>query len=178
MSLQHAERVKWLIFILWQDNNALHAAKEQLLVQWGPIDFQGPDHPFDASQYYEDEMGKGLSRQLISFAQLGSPDQLAQAKRECIELENRSKVQGHRVVNLDIGYLDHNKVVLASIKAAGQKIYLGQGVYADLVLRFREGEYRPLEWTMNDLRDGRYSRDLHQVRSLYLKQDRSPVSFQ
>ena len=76
-------------------------------------------------------------------------------------------------MNLDIGYLDHNKIVLASVKYAGQKIHLGDGIYADLIARYRGGRYQPFEWTVPDFRDGRYDGELAQIRRTYLNQLRA-----
>jgi hypothetical protein len=148
----------------------LPVALEQLTARFGVIDFEGPDRPFDLTSYYEAEMGANLQRRLLAFASLRSPEELALAKLTCIEIEKSlASTQGRRV-NLDIGYLDHNKLVLASVKAAGQKIYLKDGIYADLVARYAQGRYQPFAWTFPDFKDGRYDPELAELRSLYLQQ--------
>ncbi len=164
------ERVKLLVAILWSSGDALRAALAELSGKWGEIDFLGPDHPFDATRYYESEMGSGLMRRLISFLLLVQPESIRDAKLTCNDIEERLATAQGRLVNLDIGYLDHNKVVLASAKYAGQKIHLGEGIYADLVMRFREGRYQPFEWTFPDFRDGRYNDELAQIRRTYMSQ--------
>lgn len=137
---------------------------------WGPIDFQGSLHPFDQTNYYQKEMGNNLHRQLIAFQELRTPEELASAKLKCIEIEASFSVSTGRTVNLDIGYLDHNKIVLASVKGLSQKIYLSQGVYADLVARYSHGRYQPFEWTFPDFKAGRYDADLSAIRLRYLEQ--------
>jgi hypothetical protein len=115
-------------------------------------------------------MGSGLSRRIVSFYSLVPPDCLSSTKQKCNEIEDQLAGSKGRTVNLDVGYLDHNKIVLASFKSAGQKIYLGEGVWADLVARYRQGRYCSFEWTFPDFRDGRYDRELGQIREIYLKQ--------
>jgi hypothetical protein len=144
--------------------------------EWGEFDFLGPDHPFDATDYYQSEMGAGLVRRLASFGRLFPPEQIRQAKLTTNRIEDELADERGRRVNLDIGYLDHNKIVLASLKAAGQKIHLGDGVYADLVARWREGRYQPFEWTFPDFRDGRYDEELAAMRRLYLQQRKALCS--
>jgi hypothetical protein len=168
---QAVSPVKLLVAILWADTNALEAALRALREHWGEIDFAGPDHPFDATDYYESEMGAHLQRRLVTFAELVPPESIRQAKLTCNAIEQQCLTGGgKRGVNLDIGYLDHNKIVLASLKYAGQKIHLGDGVYADLIARYKHGRYQPFEWTFPDFRNGRYDDELAHIRRGYLEQ--------
>ncbi len=162
------EPVKYFVAILWTDAGKLDLACRDLQAEWGPFDFVGPDHPFDATDYYVPEMGPGQSRRLVGFAQLQSPELLAHAKLRCNALEDAFASSSGRTVNLDIGYLDHGKIVLGTAKGAGQKIYLSQGIYADLVARFKGGRYHPFEWTFPDFKQGRYDAELLALRAAYL----------
>lgn len=163
-----AEPVKLLAAILWTSTEALKSAVDEMTRLWGSVDFTGADHPFDLTGYYEPEMGANLNRRLISFQQLVPPEILVEAKHLCNRIEDGLAGSKGRLVNLDVGYLDHNKIVLASFKGAGQKIYLKDGVWADLVARYRSGRYSPFEWTFPDFRDGRYDAELARIRQLYL----------
>lgn len=161
------EPVKHLLALLWADARARDAARERAVRAWGPIDHEGPDHPFDATDYYEEEMGGGLMRRLVSFERLASPDELVDRKLEANRIELELLGARGRLVNLDVGYLDTSKVVLASGKFAGQKIHLGRGVWADPVCRYRAGGWETFDWTFPDFRDGRYGADLLEIRALY-----------
>ena len=164
------EAVKFFVAMLWADAAALPDAHARLVERFGAIDYEGPSRAFDLTNYYEAEMGMNLQRRLIAFATLRGPDELVQAKRACNDIENALSDSHGRRVNLDLGYLDHNKIVLASAKGAGQKIYLGNGIYADLVARYAEGRYQPFAWTFPDFKDGRYDVELGELRGLYLRQ--------
>lgn len=143
---------------------------DDLTATWGPIDYTSRDYPFDQTNYYEAEMGQGLQRLLLTFATLRTPEDLAAAKLRCNAIEDRNRLDGKRLFNLDLGYLDHNKIILASAKGLGQKIYLSQGIYADLVARYKHGRYQPFEWTFPDFKEGRYDADLAHMRQQYLQQ--------
>jgi len=88
--------------------------------------------------------------------------------------ENRKSVQTQRQegINLDPGFLDLHRVVLLSGKEGPQKIYLRDGVWADLVLLKNKGGYGDLAWTFPDLRDGRYNDFFLQVRAEF-KEEKS-----
>ena len=165
--------VKIIVAVLWADDAALRSALDELSGVCGAFDFAGRDLPFDVTGYYDDEMGEELRRRIVAFDRLRSPDSLPSLKLQANEIEASLSSERGRQVNLDIGYLDHHKVVLASMKAAGQKVYLGDGVYADLMFRYRGGHYVPFEWTFPDFRDGRYEEQLLEIRRMYMRQRRS-----
>jgi hypothetical protein len=135
---------------------------------FGSVDFEGPQHPFDVTTYYEDEMGPGLTRSILGFTGPHYADILVGAKLACIELEKGSAIEGKRMMNLDVGYLDHNKIVLASTKGAGQKLYLDSGIYADYVARYAHGAYNPFDWSFPDFKDGRYNKEFTTMRNSLL----------
>ena len=82
------------------------------------------------------------------------------------KIECKFAVDGSRRVNIDPGYMDFHKLVLASVKFLGQKIYLGKGVYADPTLYYDKG-WKPYDWGFPDFRDGRYNDFLTLVRRAY-----------
>lgn len=165
--------VKRLIAVLFACEEALDEALAHVAGYWGALDFRGSDHAFDSTAYYAPEMGLDLKRRLIAFEHLMSPEDLPRDKLTCNHIEQRLSADLGRRVNLDVGYLDHNKLVLASLKPAGQKIYLGNGVYADLIARYRNGRYQSFEWTFPDFADGRYDRELSRIREHYISQLRA-----
>jgi hypothetical protein len=167
---QEVDPVKLFVAVLWADAGVLQNAVKRMEAIWGKIDFVGPDHLFNSTDYYRPEMGSNLNRRLMSFEGLVPPEQLSNAKHISNEIEAMLAMDSKRSVNLDVGYLDHNKIVLASFKGAGQKIYLSNGVWADLIARYRSGRYQPFDWTFPDFKDGRYDSELSKIRDIYKKQ--------
>ncbi|MFP3984053.1 MAG: DUF4416 family protein [Desulfurivibrionaceae bacterium] len=162
--------VKYFIAVLFSSPDLLSLARNVLQENWGKMDLEGDPRLFEVTDYYQAEMGGTLYRSIISFKDLMNPAEIVERKLRCNDLEDTLALENKRRVNLDAGYLDHNKVVLASAKAAGQKIYLGRGIYADLAGRYRSGRYQPFEWSFPDFKDGRYDRELLLIRKEYLRQ--------
>ena len=162
--------VKYFIAVLFRDDECCAKVKNELVARWGRIDLEGTNHPFDVTDYYESEMGTPLYRRLLAFETLYVPTLIVAMKLQCNDIETALAHNGKRTINLDAGYLDHNKYLLASAKQAGQKVYLDRGIYADLSGRYKAGNYRPFEWTFPDFRDGRYDEELLAIRRLYREQ--------
>jgi hypothetical protein len=134
----------------------------------GPVDMVSAWLNFDFTTYYDREMGAPLSRRLVVFKPLVEQTQLAAIKGITNRLEHQYQDQGRRRVNIDPGYLLPERFVLATGKNFTHRIYLGQGIYADLTLIYQKGAFRTLPWTYPDYADGRMIDFLTLVRHKYM----------
>ena len=159
--------VKLVCGLLYSDEERLQRARELLEIRFGPIDYKSRVFPFDITNYYEDEMGAPIFRLFYSFRDLIHPKELARIKIECNEIEDELAVEGKRKVNLDPGYMDYDKLVLASAKYNAHKIYLDFGIWADLTLTYRRGRFIPSEYAFPDFKTGMYEKDLLFIRARY-----------
>jgi len=137
---------------------------------FSPVDYRSPVYPFDHTHYYEEEMGSSLSRILLSFERLISPDTLEEIKHLTRVVESIYSHGANRNINLDPGYLDLDKVVLASAKYGRQKIPLKDGIFADPTLEFTRHDFKPFEWTFPDFSTQLYYEDLRHIRVIYKHQ--------
>ena len=154
--------------LLYKETKQLDLAIEALTTAlMAQVDFLGSPHPFDQTDYYAQEMGDGLQRVLVSFSPLVEPTFLVEARWKAHAVENQLAKAGNRTINVDMGYLDLFKLVLASFKPRGNKIYLDQGVWADMTLIFEKGRFQPLPWSFPDFKSGVFDKDLLDIRSRY-----------
>ena len=145
-----------IIGAIYSDPQWLIKAKSAMQRQGWEIQHQSQIFPFDQTDYYSTEMGEGLRRCFLSIKGLHSLEFSADWKLKTAEIEQQLSNKGKRRINLDPGYLDLSRVVLLSGKEGSHKIYLRNGVWADLVLLKDKGGYRNLPWTFPDIRTGRY----------------------
>jgi hypothetical protein len=160
-----------LIVSAFAPNQALLAeAREALVQEWGAVDSESDLLPFDHTAYYEREFGPGLVRRIWSFERLVDPGSLAAIKARTNALEGRWTVDGRRQVDLDPGYVSSAKLVLATTKNHGHRIYLGEGIYAEVTLGYRDGAFRPWPWTYPDYATPAYCHLFEAIRQRYLHQ--------
>ena len=171
-----ATPVKLFAAVLHGPGAPLEPCLEALGAAFSPLDFRGAPHPFTCTDYYAAEMGPDLARCLVGFERLADPAGLVAAKHAAAAVEARFAVGGRRTVNVDPGYLDLFKVVLASFKERGNKVYLGQGVWADVTLTWRRGGFVPLPWSFPDFRAGTYDAELTRLRARYREQLREAAA--
>ena len=129
-------------------------ARRRLESAHGPVALASAEFTFDQTRYYEKTMGSGLLKQLWAFAELIAADRLPEIKRSTNALE-RELAAGHdeaRPINLDPGYLVQGKFVLATTKDQAHRLYLRDGIFAEVTLHFQAGAYRPWPWTYADYR--------------------------
>ncbi len=162
--------VKLIAAVLHHPDADLEMASEMMEDAFSPIDVKGEFFPFVESDYYGPEMGDGLVRGIVSFEDLVAPGGLAAAKLKARKLEDTLRLEGGRTVNIDIGYLDMFKVVLASFKGRSNKIYLSEGVWADWIMHFEGGEFKAFVWSFPDFKSGIYDVALKKIRTRYKTQ--------
>lgn len=134
---------------------------------FGGIDLVGPWMDFDYTDYYAPEMGKPLYRRMLVFKNLIAQSDLARIKLRTNDIEIQYAQGGKRRVNIDPGYLLYERFVLATGKNYSHRIYIGQGIYADLTLVYQKGAYQPLPWTYPDYADAAMGDFLIRVRQKF-----------
>ncbi|MDE0318064.1 MAG: DUF4416 family protein [Candidatus Poribacteria bacterium] len=164
--------VKAIIAVLIAELPILPKVYQQLTDQFGTIDYTSELLPFTSTTYYETEMGKGLQRQFISFEKLIDAGTLADRKLFTNQVEQAfiEKDTSRRRVNLDVGYVCMAKLVLASTKDHAHRIYLCDGIYAEITLRFYRKTFQPWEWTYPDYRSPAYIAIFNHIRTIYREQ--------
>lgn len=163
---------KYFVALLSSSREILAQVENDLVEVMGEIDGKSEARSWAASKYYETEMGAGLLRRFLSFSALASPENLSAVKLHTQQIEDRYRAtaSGGRRINLDPGYLDAYKVVLASTKNAGQRLYLCSGIYAEATLLFYDGGFHGLDYTYADYLWSETLAFFTQLRAVYLAQ--------
>lgn len=133
----------------------------------GSLILSSPPVPFTVTRYYEPEMGPGLMRFYAAFGRLMPANKLVELKHRTAEIEAGRSMSGRRAINMDPGYLDLHKVVLASFKEGNYKIYLDRGVWADPVLGYADGAFHTQPWSFPDLSSGAHMTFFFEARTAY-----------
>ncbi|HTY45607.1 MAG TPA: DUF4416 family protein [Patescibacteria group bacterium] len=162
--------VKLFTGLIFQDSAIFEQAKAVLARHFGRIDLQSSILPFIHTDYYEKEFGTGLKRAFVSFARLIPAEELSRIKVKTNQIERKFCRAESRRINIDPGYLDLGKLVLASTKDHGHRIYLGRGIYAEVTLFFQDKTFQPWPWTYPDYKTAGYIAVLNQMRACYAGQ--------
>ena len=147
--------------------------RARLTAAFGEIDMASDLYPFDLTRYYDAEMGTPISRVFFAFADLVPAARLASIKKAANDLEaifagiNQTV---RRPVNLDPGYLEESKIVLASTKNFYHRIFLADGIYGEVTLHYSAGAWHSFPWSFPDFRSGRYDDFFTQLRRVYRSQ--------
>jgi hypothetical protein len=165
--------VKLFVGVLTSVPSLLPEIEERLSAIFGIIDAVSDVFPFDQTHYYEEEMGAPIKRRFFSFAALIDPSEIAaiKVKTNGLESEIASAYPGkQRPVNLDPGYLEQSKIVLASTKNFFHRILLSGGIYAEVTLHYQDGEWKCFPWTFPDYKSAAYRDFFSSLRGIYRDQ--------
>ncbi|MDR4507467.1 MAG: DUF4416 family protein [Candidatus Brocadiaceae bacterium] len=166
--------VNLLIGVLTSIHELFEIIEKELESYFGAIDLRSDILPFDFTKYYDNEMGKGLQRQFFCFEELIAPERIARTKIQTNSIEesmaSTKKYLVKRPINLDPGYLNESKLILASTKDFSHRIYLQDGIFAEVTLNYRDkGKYEAFPWTFPDYQSSAYHEFFLKARELYVK---------
>lgn len=171
--------VKLIMGMISPNADLFDQLTQTLVEKFGPVDLKSNVFNFDKTDYYEEEMGKDLKRQFLSFCELIETRELVEIKLFTNSMEEKfslSKDEPSRLINLDPGYLDCTKLVLANTKDSPNRIYLRERIYAEITLYFSQGTFKFRPWTFPDYKTREYIETFNQIRKLYISQRRNIIS--
>ena len=137
MISRHPESVEWAI--------------EKISEHWGKPVLQSPPISFEAGGYYRATMGDGLLKTLVAFEGFCDPGELAGWKVATNHWEKEYAANcSHpetRPLNLDPGYTSQAKLVLATTKDRDHRIYLRDGIFAEVTLTYVRKTWEHHRWS-------------------------------
>ncbi|MUM76240.1 DUF4416 family protein [Pseudodesulfovibrio sp. F-1] len=139
----------------------------ELETRFGPAGHVSELFPFDQTGYYDEELGTPIGRRLLAFDALRPLDELARIKLDTNAIEAAHAAGTRRCFNLDPGFLTLERLVLATGKNFSHRIYLGQGIWADLTLIWQRGRWSDFPWTFPDYAGPEMKSRLTKLRQLY-----------
>ena len=169
---QEFEKEKLIIGIIYSDKEILSIALTALEKCFGKIEDVSEEFSFSKqfSDYYDKELGGEGLRRIYSFERLIEPELQAQIKTFTNELEQTLSVDGNRHINIDPGFINHGRLMLATTKAAGFRIPLKNGIHTELTLFYARGGWHKFPWSYRDYQSERVQQFLTEVRKKYLAQ--------
>lgn len=168
--IKRHQAVKLTIGFIFKEESIYQESKVILEKRFGKIDFESQTLPFCHTDYYEKEFGKDLKRKLVSFKKLIEPCDLPKVKIITNKIEKELSTGVSRTINIDPGYLDFSKLILASTKDYRHRIYLNRGIYAEVTLFYQEKTFKSWEWTYPDYKTSDYIAIFNRIRQIYAEQ--------
>ena len=165
------EKEKLIVGVIYNDEQIYDRAINMLKDAFGEIDGESERFSFsrEFSNYYDDEIGGEGQRVILSFADPVDPARQAEIKKATNDMERiLSDENGNRLINLDPGFINHGRLMLATTKKAGFRIPLEDGIYTELTLFWAKGAWHKLPWSYRDYQSERVQKFITEVRKKYL----------
>ena len=168
------EKEKLIIGVIYHEEETLRRALGILTEEFGEIEAVSEEFSFskEFSTYYDEEIGGEGLRRIYSFKDTVDPSRQAEIKLRTNEIEAELSVDGLRKINLDPGFINHGRLLLATTKETGFRIPLSDGIYTELTLFWARGGWQKLPWTYRDYQSERVQKFITEVRRTYLAERR------
>ncbi|MBR2465920.1 MAG: DUF4416 family protein [Clostridia bacterium] len=173
-ALYDFEYEKLIVGVIYHEKAVLEEGLRMLTEEFGETEDMCEEFSFskEFSEYYDDEIGGEGLRRIYSFKRLVDPSRQAEIKTKTNEMEKKLSDGGNRKINLDPGFINHGRLMLATTKKAGFRIPLADGIYTEMTLFFAKGNWQKLPWTYRDYQSKRVQDFLTVVRRKYLAERR------
>ena len=163
-------KAKLFFAILYSDEAVFTQALKDVTEKFGKMDEESSSFRFDLTDYYEEEMGAGLEKKIVTAEKLIDKSILAEIKLYTNSVEEKYQGEGgSRRINIDPGYITASKLVLATTKNYQQRIYLRDGIFAEISLNFKKGRVEFNPWTYPDYKLKTTTDFFLKVRNEYMK---------
>ncbi len=166
------EKEKLIVGVIYHEKEILEEAMKILNERFGECDGMCEEFSFskEFSDYYDGEIGGEGFRRIYSFKETVDASLQAEIKEFTNDIEVRFALEGNRRINLDPGFINHGRLMLATTKAAGFRIPLKRGIYTELTLFYAKGEWHKLPWSYRDYQSKKVQDFLTETRKIYLSQ--------
>jgi hypothetical protein len=166
------ENEKMIIGVIYHEKRIYDEVLSILTDKFGPIDDMTEEFSFseEFSTYYDGELGGEGMRVILSFKDTVDASLQSEIKTYTNNLEAKYSENGLRKINLDPGFMNHGRLMLATTKPTGFRIPLKDGIYTELTLFYARGGWQIFPWTYRDYRSERVQKFLTRVRKSYLQE--------
>jgi len=153
------------------DPAAFDWVRKRAEAEWGTLALASAPFAFETfTDYYAKSMGEILPKRLWAFENLVDPDMLPKIKCATndweAEFKSLTDCSVERPLNIDPGYVDLGKLILASTKDHAHRIYLTDGIFAETTLIYTQKQWKSLPWTYPDYQSEGYQTFLTQCREV------------
>ena len=137
------------LFIDTKTGKRVISNSHKLCVRFEQYEFPTPSNEWELSHIYATD---AFNIQVFTDYELILPDEISGIKHVTNRLEKElSENSGYnRCVNLDPGYINSARLALVSTKDFSHRIYLKDGIYAEITLVYKNRNFVKLDWTYPD----------------------------
>ena len=167
------EKEKLIIGVIYHEKEVLDRAMEILTAEFGDVEAVSEEFSFsgDFSTYYDEEIGGEGFRRIYSFKETVDPSRQADIKIRTNEIE----AMFNRRINIDPGFINHGRLMLATTKETGFRVPLAKGIYTELTLFWARGGWQKFPWTYRDYQSERVQKFITKVRKSYLTERKNVI---
>jgi len=158
-----------IVSVIYSSRDALADSLKVIERKLGRVLYETTELPCSSQEMYREEMGDNLQRRLFSFERKTARDSLVEIKKICHKIEPQFADHVHdylfRTVNIDPGILTPDNLVMASHREYNHRIYLRDGVFAQIELIWSQDCFMRLPWTNPDFCEDKAIEFLKRVRA-------------